>query len=573
MSKLRITMAQLNPTVGDITGNAQKVENIWSEYDDRSDLILFPEMFLCGYQCEDLVFNRAFNQSITDQIFEFCEQSKNRASAALIPTIYQDENKLYNAALLIEKGEIKHIFKKHKLPNYSVFDEKRTFVTGDLPEPYELKGCNLGIMICEDAWYPEVPMHLKEQNADLLISINASPFDYLKQNQRQNIFHEAVQKTGLNLIYLNMIGGQDELVFDGTSFIKHQNNEYGSFAYRFASFEEEVISVAVSSGKGKSQTFEITQESNKIHHESANFEEDLCDAITLGIEDYVHKNGFKDVIIGLSGGIDSALTATLAVDALGAEHVHCVMLPSEFTSQESLDDAKECAELLGVKYDIIPIKDALKAFENALPDLKGTAHENTQSRIRGTILMALSNMHGAMLLTTGNKSEMAVGYCTLYGDMNGGYNPLKDVYKTDVYKLAKWRNTVFLKTTPIEDRKAEDSSRVIPENIITKEPSAELREDQTDQDSLPPYDLLDDILFMLIECVHDQDSNDPNIQKKKKRCEENPETVEKIARLLKNAEFKRFQSPPGARISPCAFGSDRRYPMTNHFVNRIAKSE
>ena len=527
LNALKITLAQLNPTVGDIDGNAQKMLDVWEHHQQDSDLILFPELFLCGYPPEDLVLNAAFQSEIEQKITSICETSKNYNCAALIPTIWVNEGQLYNAALLIEHGKIKNICNKHKLPNNSVFDEPRVFTAGKMPEPIDFRGTKLGVMICEDLWHEEIPIHLKKQGAELLISINASPFDKTKYNIRKNIALSCVNKTGLKLIYLNMVGGQDELVFDGRSFIMDAK---GNLSYQAPAFE-----TSVTQGK--------PEDSPKYRLNNCN--ELIYSALKLGLKDYVRKNGFKDVLLGLSGGIDSALVAAIAVDALGAEHVSCVMLPSEFTSDESLHDANTCAELLNVSCKTIPISDAVKVFENIVPNLSGLAHENTQSRIRGTILMAMSNISGALLLTTGNKSEVAVGYCTIYGDMNGAFNPLKDLYKTEVFALAKWRG--------------------LPDNIITKAPSAELRPDQKDQDSLPPYDLLDDILYQLIEC---DDSSEPSAL-----ADKYPDEIEKIARLMKNSEHKRFQSAPGTRITNRAFGKDRRYPITNHFVNKIAKAK
>ncbi len=536
-NKLKITLAQINSTLGDIEGNARQMLDIWGKCD--SDLVIFPELFLCGYPPEDLVLNPAFIRRIEEKIEYICKQTKDFIAGAIIPTPWIIEQSLYNAALMIENGEIKHVFTKYMLPNYSVFDEKRVFSKGEMPTPINFRGVRLGIMICEDLWHKEPASHLKEQGAEILIAINASPYSYLQYDSRMKIAKARVSETGLSLIYLNMFGGQDELVFDGRSFLM---NDKGKLCYQTPAFKEEIVTIS---------PFNISPISAL---DDINILEEIYGAIKLGLKDYVHKNGFKDVIIGLSGGIDSALTAAIAADAFGKDHVQCFMLPSEFTSQESLDDARQYADMLGVKYDIMPINAAVKAFENIIPNLSGIAHENTQSRIRGTILMALSNASNAMLITTGNKSEVAVGYCTLYGDMNGGFNPLKDIYKTEIYKLAKWRG--------------------LPENIITKSPSAELRENQTDQDSLPPYDLLDDILILLTEHSHinwDNASND--LLEIKQRCMKYPEIIEKIAHLLKNSEHKRFQSAAGTRISPYAFGRDRRYPVTNHFVNRIAKSE
>lgn len=537
---LRLTLAQLNPKVGDIDGNAKKMLKVWKEHHKNSDLILFPELCLCGYPPEDLVLNNAFIEKIMTRVEALRAESKHLSSAALIPAPWPEEDRVHNSALLIENGEIKHLFQKHLLPNYYVFDEKRTFWDGPLPEPIDFKGYKLGIMICEDLWHEHVSIHLKEQGAELLIAINGSPYHDEQEIRREEIYKNTARKTELNLIYLNMVGGQDELVFDGNSRIVQHN---GTTIHQACAFEEEVINVEISndSDNPKLQLFDVSKNENHAKN-TFNYLENHKNAIITGIRDYVHKNGFKKIILGLSGGIDSALTAYLAVEALGRENVHCYMLPSEFTSEESLEDARQCAGSLLVKYDIIPIKDAVKTFESTIPDLKGLAHENTQSRIRGTILMALSNMSGALLLTTGNKSEMAVGYCTLYGDMNGAYNPLKDLYKIEVYELAKYME-------------------LKPERIITKAPSAELRPDQKDEDSLPPYDVLDGILKCLIE-FDNHDHSDMEYDFKK-------EDIEQVAKLLKISEYKRFQSCPGPRLTSRAFGRDRRYPMTNGFTNKI----
>ncbi len=550
---LKLTLAQLNPTVGDLRGNAEKILKVWKENEKSSDLILFPELFLCGYAPEDLVLNTAFAENVSKTIEMICNKSKAYGAAALIPTIWNEEeyHRPYNAALLIEGGEVVHLFKKHKLPNYDVFDEMRTFEGGEAPTPYKFKNHNLGIMICEDLWYPDVPLDLKEQGADILIAINASPYSSRKHNERMSVASNCTEETGLDLIYLNLIGGQDELVFDGQSFVMNAKSDV---IYRAPLFEECTVNLTLDRLKSK---YSIKTNS-KFDNKKREWEDVTYNALKVGLRDYVHKNGFKDVVIGLSGGIDSALSAAIAVDALGQSHVRCIMMPSEFTSKVSLNDAKACADMLGVQYDILPIKKAMKTFEKIIPNLKGLAHENTQSRIRGTILMALSNISGEMVITTGNKSEMAVGYCTLYGDMNGGFNALKDVYKTDVYKLAAWRN---------------EQSSVMPERIITKEPSAELRPNQTDQDSLPPYELLDDILKLLVEYDDIDWTNAPqDILDILDRCQKDTDMIEKVAKLLKNSEYKRYQAAPGTRITFRAFGRDRRYPMTNSFVNSIAKN-
>ncbi|MBI1300376.1 MAG: NAD+ synthase [Alphaproteobacteria bacterium] len=536
--KLKITCAQLNPKVGDFENNRLQIEKTWKE-NDSSDLILFPELFLIGYPPEDLVLNVTFVKEVKIHLRKLLHFSESKNAAALIPVVLKEDNSLFNAAVLIQAG--KEIFRTYKrfLPNYTIFDEHRTFAQGPMPTPFKFKGFNLGFMICEDLWYEETPMHLAKQGADILITINGSPYHDTQAEIRKKLFQKNLQNIELPLIYLNMHGGQDELVFDGQSFVMDKEND---IVYQSPVFEDDVFHVF------------FDNDLKVIGNPAPPYErlEIFYKALVEGTKDYVHKNGFSRVLLGLSGGIDSALVAAIAVDALGAKNVRCVMLPSEFTADESLRDARECAENLGVSYEIISIKDVVKSFEGAIPNLSGLAHENTQSRIRGSVLMALSNASGEMLLTTGNKSEMAVGYCTLYGDMNGGFNPLKDVYKTDVYKLSEWHGK-------------------IPKNIITKEPTAELRANQKDQDSLPPYDLLDDILRLLIEYDHiDWDKEqETELTEMRERVLQQPEEVMKVARLLKNSEFKRYQSAPGPRVTSHAFGKARRYPLTNGFTNKV----
>jgi NAD+ synthase len=442
----------------------------------------------------------------------------------LISTPWREEGKLYNATLLIDNGQIIHKTFKHHLPNYGVFEEKRVFAQGALPDIVDFKGVKLGIMICEDMWFPTVADHLKKQGANILFVPNGSPFQTDIEEKRQHHAKARIKETGLPLIYVNQVGGQDELVFDGGSFVM---NEKGKITHQLPVFEE---AMACTSQKADAKRFTT--------------EATIYKALLLGLKDYVEKNNFSGILIGLSGGIDSALSAAIAVDALGSDKVHCVMMPSPYTSQDSLDDAKECAKLLDIKLDTINIEPAMQAYNDMLENHidknnAGTTFENIQSRARGVTLMALSNASGKMVLSTGNKSEMAVGYATLYGDMCGGFNALKDLYKGQVYALSKWRNAQGL---------------VIPERIITKAPSAELKPDQTDQDSLPEYDVLDDILEHLIE----KDTAPADIP-------HDQETVMKVWRLLDLAEYKRRQAPPGVKITSRAFGRNRRYPITNGF--------
>ncbi|NCT41428.1 MAG: NAD+ synthase [Alphaproteobacteria bacterium] len=517
---ISMTLAQINPTLGDLDGNAEKILSVWAAAD--SDLVVFPELVLSGYPPEDLITNPNFINAIERHVKVICDASGRYGAGALLTCPWRIDGKIYNATLLIHGGEILSVTRKHHLPNYGVFDEVRVFEAGGLPDVVSFKGCTLGVMICEDMWYDDVATHLKAQGAQILIIPNGSPWYQGKGAVREDLAAARVCESGLPLVYVNQIGGQDELVFDGGSFVM---DEHGTVTQRLRSFEEDVAALgAKSSGQDLEPLAAIYA------------------ALTLGLSDYVEKNGFPGVLIGLSGGIDSALTAAIAVDALGADRVQCVMMPSPFTSDDSLYDAEHCAAMLGVSYDSYPIKDAMDAFEGTIKGLSGIAHENMQSRSRGLILMALSNASGKMVVTTGNKSEMAVGYATLYGDMNGGFNALKDVYKTQVYALSRWRN---------------EQGMVIPERIITKAPSAELRDDQTDQDSLPEYDVLDDILTGLIK-------NEDSFAVIAARGHDMA-VIEQVARLLRLSEYKRYQAPPGTKITTRAFGRDRRYPMTNKY--------
>ncbi len=532
---LTFTLAQINPTVGDISGNGEKILKIWSSA--SSDLVIFGELALSGYPLEDLVLKPSFVKHVHGYVQELVKQSESFKPAALIGCPWMINGQIRNALLLIEHGEIIHIQAKHHLPSYGVFDEDRVFKAGNLPEPVMFHGASLGLMICEDMWHPNVARHLAWQGAEILIVANASPFELAKDKTRYHYAKARAKETNLPLIYVNLVGGQDELVFDGRSFVM---DAQGDIAHVLEGFKEDIRDYA-HKAKGTSGFLNDDDEDGEdINLRSENW--NVYNALSLGIGDYVDKNKFKGVLIGLSGGIDSALAAVLAVDALGADRVHCVMMPSPFTSQDSLDDAAALVENLGCAYQIISIEDAMTAFEKTLPDLKDTAHENMQSRIRGLILMALSNSTGYMVLTTGNKSEMAVGYATLYGDMCGGFNALKDVYKTQVYELCRWRN---------------ERGAIIPERILTKAPSAELKDNQTDQDSLPDYAVLDAILEYMIE---HEFSVDDIVAKN-----HDPDITLRVWNMLQAAEYKRFQSAPGTKITTRAFGRDRRYPMTNGF--------
>lgn len=516
---LHITVAQINPIVGDLDYNTAKILESWERASQDGGLVAFPELCVSGYPPEDLILKPAYIEALTAQIDHIVEQSRTLSGAAVIGAPALRDGQIYNAALVIANGKIIGEVHKHHLPNYDVFDEKRIFMSGGLPDIVSYNGSKLGILICEDVWFSDVSAHLKSQGADILISLNASPFDIRKAGQRREHAHLRTQETGLPLLYVNQIGGQDELVFDGASFALNKN---GDLVYQAVSFEEVVEPL-----------------STKIIESH----EEVYQALVLGVRDYVRKNGFPGIVLGLSGGIDSALAAVIAVDAIGADNVHCVMLPSEFTSQESLDDAAELAKNLGCQYDILPIGEAMQAFENTIPNLSGVAHENMQSRTRGLILMALSNSSGKMLLTTGNKSEMAVGYATLYGDMNGGFNALKDLYKTQVFEISRTKD-------------------IIPRRIIERPPSAELRPDQTDQDSLPDYEVLDAILACLIE-------EEMSVEDIVSKLGYDRDLILRVWRMLDRAEYKRYQAAPGTKITTKAFGRDRRYPMTNGFSKTI----
>ncbi|MDB2415412.1 NAD+ synthase [Rickettsiales bacterium] len=537
---IKISLAQLNFIMGDLEGNRDKIIAAQKQsHAEGADLVVFSELAIIGYPAEDLVLRNKLQDESIQILRDLAIHTKN-STAMLVGTLWKEGNKLYNAAAMLEDGEIKHITCKHNLPNYGVFDEVRIFEQAPLPEPILFKGINLGVMICEDLWQLEVGKHLAKHHSDIFIALNASPFEVKKGSKRLEISRKNAIESDTPLIYVNQIGGQDELVFSGASFILSND---GTLQVQMPKWEE---SLQTTSWIKKDASW-VCEDSLSSFTPDDEYET-IYSASKLGLRDYVEKNGFPGVIIGFSGGIDSALTAAIAVDSLGKERVKIVMMPSKYTSKESLNDAKECADLLGLKLEEISIVPAVEAFEKMLePFFKetetGLAEENLQSRIRGNILMALSNKFGDMVLTTGNKSEMAVGYATLYGDMCGGYNVLKDLYKVDVFKLAKWRN--------------ESEGVIIPKNIITKPPTAELRPNQKDADSLPPYEVLDDILYRLIELKHSSEQIAEH---------GHPiEIVKHISNLVRKTEYKRFQAPPGVKITQLAFGKDRRYPITNKF--------
>ena len=522
---LKIALAQVNPIVGNIDYNLGLVRKALDDCAD-ADIVVFPELVVCAYPPEDLVLKKSFVLQCMDACKKFIEDCKE-SPAFILTTPWMRGGITYNAALFVEEGEITGIVYKTNLPNYGVFDEWRVFKSGPLTEPVDFRGHKIGILICEDIWFADGAKHLKERGAEIILSPNGSPYSMTKRERRLEIAGDRVRETGLPLYYVNQIGGQDDLVYDGGSFVMD--------AQGHVTFQAPYC-----------ETFTGLPEKSAAE---PSLEEAVYDVLKCGLKDYIGKNNFPGVIIGMSGGIDSALSAAIAVDALGADKVRCIMLPSPFTSKESFEDAEACCKALGCSYEIISIEDAMTAFEKTIPGLSGLAHENMQSRARGLILMSLSNQTGAMVLTTGNKSEMAMGYATLYGDMCGGFNVLKDVYKTQVYALSRWRNAV---------------SQVIPERIITKAPTAELRPGQTDQDSLPPYELLDTILEGLIE---------RNLGVADLVAEGHDKTlVKKVYRMLDLAEYKRRQSAPGPKVSALAFGRERRYPITNGYRFTVEKA-
>ena len=554
---LKIALAQLNPTLGDIAGNLAKLRRARATAAAKgADLIVYPELFICGYPPEDLVRKPAFAAACRAAVEALAAEIKG-APAVLVGTVWPDGDKLYNAVALLEDGRITGLRYKVDLPNYGVFDEKRVFDAGPLPGPLNFKGVRIGVPICEDIWKDEVCECLAECGAEILLSPNGSPFEWKKEDVRTNIAVARVVETGLPLAYLNQIGGQDELVFDGASFVLNSDK---TLAVQMPAWEEALVVTEWSRGPTGWRCAPGAKAKLEAGDAAA------YHACVLGLRDYVEKNGFPGVVLGLSGGIDSAIVAAMAADALGPTRVHAIMLPYRFTSGESLTDAAACAKALGIRYDTVAIAPAVEGIYGMLEPLfsgkpRDIAEENVQSRVRGTTLMAISNKFGGMLVTTGNKSEMSVGYATIYGDMNGGFNPIKDLYKMEVYRLCRWRNAHVPKGGRTSDGKA-PGGIVIPENIISKAPTAELRENQKDQDSLPPYEALDDILHCLVE-------NEMPLSDVVKRGHA-PETVKKIERLLYLAEYKRRQAAPGIKISSRNFGRDRRYPVTNRFREDVA---
>lgn len=546
---IRIALAQLNPVLGDIAGNIEKARTARADAARmKADLLLVSELFVSGYPPEDLVLKPAFTRACMDAVEELAKDTTDGGPGIIIGSPYSDDSGLFNAIAVLDKGEVQTWRKKVDLPNYGVFDEKRVFDQGPMPGPVNFRGIRIGIPICEDIWGDMgVCETLAESGAEFLLVPNGSPYVSEKMDVRYQVVIRQIIESGLPIAYLNQLGGQDELMFDGGSFVLNSDH---SLAVQMNQFEESVITTTWRRGDN-GWSCDDGVKANLPDSDEANWR-----ACVMGLRDYVNKNGFANVVLGLSGGIDSAIVAAMAVDALGEERVRCIMMPYDYTSEESLTDAADCAKALGVRYETVPIQKPVTGFSEVLSDLfegtnEGVTEENLQSRARGVILMAVSNKFGSMVVTTGNKSEISVGYATLYGDMNGGYNPIKDLYKMQVYKLAAWRN----ENVPSDCKGP--SGEVIPQNIIDKAPSAELRPDQTDQDSLPPYPVLDDILECLVE---KEMSVEEIVDKGHER-----ETVLRIQHLLYIAEYKRRQSAPGVKITAKQFGRDRRYPITNRF--------
>ena len=550
---LSIAIAQLNPVMGDIAGNLAKARVARKQAADaKADLILFSELFISGYPPEDMVLKPAFVKACKVAVRELAQDTADGGPGVIIGTPLQRESGLHNAVMVLDGGAVIAERYKVDLPNYGEFDEKRVFQPGPMPGPVNFRGVRLGIPICEDIWHVELGVveTLAESGAEILLVPNGSPYHRDKMDRRQQVVLTQVIETGLPLVYVNQVGGQDELVFDGGSFVINANKQ---LALQLPQFAEQLV---ITDWERRAGVWQCADGEKAIL--PVGIEADYM-ACVLGLRDYVNKNGFKDVVLGLSGGIDSALCAAMSVDALGKDRVRCVMLPYHYTSEDSLKDAADCARALGVRYDIVPIAAPVEGFMAALQPMfagttSGVTEENLQSRARGTILMAISNKFGSMVVTTGNKSEMSVGYCTLYGDMNGGFNPIKDVYKMRVYAMSEWRNA------HVPAGALGPAGEVIPHNIITKAPSAELRENQTDQDSLPPYPVLDDIL----ECLVEQEMGIADIVARGHPLD----VVQRIEHLLYLAEYKRRQSAPGVKITKKNFGRDRRYPITNRFRDR-----
>ena len=537
----------MNPKVGDLAGNAALIRRTRDQAaDQQADIVVFPELSITGYPPEDLVLRPAFVAAAARTLDDLAREQHGRMPALVVGLPWITDGRLHNAVALVNDGRCELRF-KHELPNYGVFDEKRVFTPGPLPEPVEFRGLRLGLPICEDVWFPHVTGHLASRGADIMLVPNGSPFEVDKFDERLELVRRRVSACDRPLAYVNQVGGQDELVFDGGSFVMNADGElaqvlpFWAESLRMTEWDRE-------GGRYRcrgSHAWTPEPRLSAIYH-----------AMMLGLRDYVAKNGFRGIVLGLSGGIDSALTAVVAVDALGPDRVRGVRLPSKFTTDASMVDAVDSARALGMPLETIGISEVVDAAERSLAPLfadrsRDVAEENVQARARGLLLMACSNKFGELLVTTGNKSEMSVGYATLYGDMCGGYSVLKDVYKTEVYALARWRNQHAPKGA------MGPAGRVVPESSMTKAPTAELRPNQTDQDSLPPYEELDAILHGLIE---EECSVDDIVSRGFAR-----DTVVRVQRLLYSAEYKRRQAPPGVKITRRSFGRDRRYPLTNGF--------
>jgi len=546
--KLSLALAQLNPAVGDIASNIAKLREARQQAAKQgAHLLITSELYVSGYPPEDLVLKPSFLEAVRAAVEKLAKDTADGGPALLLGTPWREKGKPVNAALFLSDGKIAAIIPKCDLPNYGPFDEKRVFAPGPLPSPVAFKGLKLGIMVCEDMWTKDAAAQLKQQGAQIFLVPNGSPYESDKLDERQTFARARVKETGLPLVYVNQVGGQDELVFDGASFVL---DAHGTTVVQLPAWSEDIQlthwNLTPKGLQPETATLAKTPQGEAaIYH-----------ALMLGLRDYVKKNGFPGVVLGLSGGIDSALAAVLAADALGASKVRAVMMPSPYTSQESLDDAAALAKALGCRLDTIPIATAMEtfsttlanAFANQAPDI---TEENIQSRCRGLILMALSNKFGPLVLSTGNKSEMSVGYATLYGDMCGGFAVLKDLYKTQLYKVARWRN-VHKPASALGPEGA-----VIPENVFTRPPTAELKPNQKDQDSLPPYETLDAILEALIE-------KDMGVQEIIKQGHD-AATVKRVWAMLDRAEYKRRQAPPGVKITRRSLGLDRRYPITNKY--------
>ena len=537
-TSVRLALAQLNIPVGDVDGNTERVITVAREARDRlaADLVMFPELTLTGYPPEDLLFHAGVRRQVAEGLSRV--STEVAGIAALVGYPEYDDHTIYNACAVLRDGKALLQYRKRELPNYKVFDEKRYFKSGTTAGLFELKGIRIATLICEDIWQPGPALAAKAQGAQLILVINGSPYSLNYQQRREAVVRERIAEVGLPVVYLNLLGGQDELVFDGNSFVM---NAQGEVVQRMPPFKEGLFPVDVDliDGVAVPQTGHIEPHSTE--------EASVYAALVLGVRDYVEKHGFPGVVIGLSGGIDSALTLAIAVDALGAERVHAVMMPSRYTSQLSLDEAAAQAHQMGVRYDVISISDMFDSVQTALTDVfanakPDTTEENIQARCRGILLMAISNKQGKMVLTTGNKSEMSVGYATLYGDMAGGFAPIKDCSKLMVYRLARYRNSLSL---------------VIPQKVIDRPPSAELRPDQKDTDSLPPYEVLDAILELFIE-------SDLSVDQIAARGYDQA-VVGRILQMVKRNEYKRRQAPPGIRVSNRAFGRDWRYPITSGY--------